>query len=332
MKKRRLIPKKQTNLKGFVSDLRLLDRKLLLLVITISLIAFFIRQNVSHTPILGAAVSFFEKPEILSSPTDAIEPALYPKKLTDGEVPPISAESAIVIDVASQVVLYAKREDIRFPSASTTKIMTALVAMDYFSPNDIITVPAFSVEGAVMKLVPEEQISFEGLLYGLLLASGNDAAETIARQSPLGRQGFIAKMNEKARALHLTNTFFEDPTGLSIANYTSAIDLARLATLALKNETLRLIVSTKTKTVSDLTGQHTHELENLNKLLGVVEGVMGLKTGFTQEAGQVLVTAVSRNGHTIVTVVLRSEDRFADSRELLEWVFRSHTFTPANLD
>lgn len=326
MKKKNQPPKKQTNVRGFLADLKKLDKKLLVIVIIVAVIAFFVGQNIPTGAIFGVSTEFFEKPEILSAPTD-IEPALYPKKITNEKPPTITALAAIVIDADSHVVLYEKNQDTRFPLASTTKIMTALVAMEYFDLSDIVTVPDFAIEGAKMDLIAGEQISFQNLLYGLLLPSGNDAAETIARQSSIGRQAFIAKMNEKAKTLHLVNTTYEDPTGLSSANQTTALDLARLAAIALKNPIIFDITSTKKKIVTDVTQTHVHTLENLNKLLGEVEGVIGLKTGFTEEAGQVLVTAVLRNEHTIVSVVLRSEDRFADSKVLLEWAFANYIFT-----
>lgn len=333
MKKRKLRQKRAaTDVKGFIQDLKFLDRKLLLLFIALLLLSFVAAQTYAlRGSVFGSTTNIFEKPTILSSPVALSQPALYPKKVTNEPPPSVSAQSALVIDVPSQVVLYEKNQDVRFPAASTTKIMTALVGTDYFTPDTVLPVPAFSIEAAKMGLVEGEQITFENLLYGLLLSSGNDAAETIARQSVLGREGFIAKMNEKARVLHLGNTYYGDPTGLSVANHTSALDLARLASHVLKNPTLSEIVATKSKVVSDISGEHVHELENLNKLLGEVEGVMGLKTGFTQEAGQVLVTAAARNGHTIVTVVLKSEDRFLDSRNLLEWAFANFTFVPAIL-
>ena len=326
MKKKK---KQKSDFKAFLTDIRSLDRKLLVSFVVAFLLTLLLSQN-SQGAVYGLSTALFENPMIRQEPMIVPKPALYPKKTTNVLPPQITAQSAIVIDVASQVVIHQKNEHVSFPLASTTKLMTALVGMEYFNLNDILTVPLISVAGAKMGLVDREQISFENLLYGLLLNSGNDAAEAIALASPPGYAGFIEVMNEKAKELHLANTHFEDPTGLSPENHTTALDLARLASFALKNAVLANVVSTQAKTVSDSTGQYTHALENLNKLLGTVEGVIGMKTGFTQEAGQVLVTAAARDNHTLVTVVLRSEDRFLDSKNLLEWAFANHSFTQAS--
>ena len=322
---------RKTSVEAFLKDLKGLDRKLLASFAFVLLILLFVSQtsafDIEKGTVFGIQTTFLEKPTINSSPMEVPKPALYPKKDSDVPTPFITAQSAIVIDVASQVVLYTKSQDAQFPPASTTKIMTALVALEQFALDDVLTVPALSIEGAKMKLVPGEQITFENLLYGLLLASGNDAAETIAYNFPGGKDASILTMNKTAKELNLVNTHFQNTTGLESENhYTTALDLARLASFALKNETFARIVSSRYKTVSDITGAHVHSLENLNKLLGSVEGVTGIKTGFTEEAGQVLVAAAARDGHTIVTVVLKSNDRFLDSKNLLEWAFANHVF------
>ena len=327
---------KKSDFATFLKDLLHIDRKLLVPFFLILLISFFTTQK-SFTlaqvgSVFGIKTDVFEKPSILSSPIEIPKPAFYPKKTTSVEPPYTSAVSAIVIDVTSQVVLYEKNEHMSLLPASTTKIMTALVAMDYFAPDDIVQVPQLTEGGSKMNLVPGEQITFENLLYGLLLNSGNDAAETLAKQSVLGYEGFIAAMNDKAKALHLFDSHFQNVSGLESANhYTSAIDLARLASFAMQNPLFAKIVATRAKTVSDVSGTYVHTLENINKLLGVVDGADGVKTGYTEEAGQVLVAAATREGHTILTVVLKSDDRFADSKNLLEWAFANHTFSPPPL-
>lgn len=330
MKRKKTQRKRVTNVKAFITDLWAIDRKLWLPFFIALLTTLFVSQKAGGA-VFGINTDLFEKPTIVTSPISVPNPALYPKKSTDVPAPVVTAQSAIVMDVASQVVLYQKNEDIDFPLASTTKIMTAFVGMDYFGESDILTVPSVSVEGAKMKLVAGERITFKNLLYGLLLASGNDAAMTIAHNAPAGLDGFVSDMNEKANLLHLVSTHYEDPTGLSPMNQTTALDLARLASFALTNKTFSNIVSTKQMRVMDASGRHVHNLENLNRLLSEVKGVVGVKTGYTEEAGQVLVSAATRDEHTIVTVVLKSEDRFLDSQKLLEWVFANHIFTAATL-
>lgn len=333
MKKR--TQKKQTDIKAFFKDLARLDRKLLIVLLLTVFISFFISQKnlfviTASGVVFGIKTKVLEEPVINSSPISVPDPSFYPKKTTDIPAPDVSAASAIVIDANSQVVLYQKNQNVRFPPASTTKIMTALVAMDHFNFYDILVVPQITTEGVKIGLVSEEQISFESLLYGLLLNSGNDAAETIAKNAPNGYDGSIVNMNEKAKELNLINTHFVDATGMAFENhYTTAIDLGRLASFALKNQELAKIVATKRMTVSDVTGAHVYNLENLNKLLSEVAGADGIKTGYTEEAGQVLVAAATRDEHTIITVVLKSEDRFLDSKNLLEWAFANYTFTPA---
>ncbi len=333
MKKR--TQKKPVNIKAFFNDLVRLDRKLLFLLLLTVFISFFVSQKslfviTSTGVVFGIKTKALEEPVINSSPISLPDPSFYPKKITDAPAPYVSAASAIVIDADSQVILYQKNQDVRFPPASTTKIMTALVGMDYFKLDDILQVPQITTEGVKIGLVSKEQISFESLLYGLLLNSGNDAAETIAKNVPGGLDAFVLNMNIKAKELNLINTHFVDTTGMAFENhYTTAIDLARLASVALKNQELVKVVATKRMTVSDVTGAHVYNLENLNKLLSEVAGADGIKTGYTEEAGQVLVAAATRDKHTIVTVVLKSEDRFLDSKNLLEWAFANYTFTPA---
>ncbi|HKZ34880.1 MAG TPA: hypothetical protein VJ179_03380 [Patescibacteria group bacterium] len=266
------------------------------------------------------------QPILREAPSIAVPtPSLYPVRTTD-EFPNIKAHAAIVVDVPSAVVMYARNPRAHLLPASTTKIMTAVVALDLYTPTDVVTVfQERKVPGASMGLVSGERISVLNLLYGLLLASGNDAAEALARNAPGGRDLFIAKMNDKAKELNMDNTHFTNPTGFDEEDhYSSAIDLARLAVFALRNKTFADIVSTKKQTVTSADGVIVHDLKNLNTLLGEVSGVTGIKTGWTSEAQECLVTSATRNGQTIVTVVLGSENRFAESKELIEWAFANH--------
>lgn len=240
--------------------------------------------------------------------------------------PQISAEGAVVMDADSKVVLYQKNPNLRFSSASTTKIMTAITALNYFHPNDILTVKNATTEGVVLGLKTGQKITFENLLYALLLPSANDMAFTVAQNYiPIG--GFVRKMNQNAAKFNLYNTHYVDPAGLEDdGDYTTPLDLARLASIAMKNETFARVVSTKEKTILDLEG-NSYSLKNLNKLLGI-DGVDGIKTGFTQGAGQVLVTSKKEGTHTIIIVVMGSEDRFLDTEKLLSLVSGNVTYVP----
>lgn len=233
------------------------------------------------------------------------------------EVLDLSAEAVLVMDDDSKVVLFAKNPNLRFSMASTTKIMTALTALDHYQLDEILTVQEDNIEGVAVGFKKGERVSFENLLYAMLLPSANDAAKTLAQNYPGGESKFVKKMNENALRFNLNNTHFSDATGLNDeGNYTTSVDLARLASIALKNKTFAKIVSTKYKVVTDETFTNFYPLENLNKLLGV-DGVNGVKTGFTNEAEGVLVTSKLENGHIFIIVVMRSKDRFLDTKKLL---------------
>jgi len=166
-----------------------------------------------------------------------------------------------------------------------------------------------------------EKFHFTDILYAMLLPSGNDAALALAQNYPGGEIAFIKKMNEMARQLHLDNTNFADAIGLEDSrDYTTPLDLARLSSIALGNETFAEIVATKTWVITDVTGENRYLLKNLNKLLGV-SGVNGIKTGYTNEAGQVLVTSKieidNTKKHTLIIVVMDSKDRFWDTSKIL---------------
>lgn len=243
--------------------------------------------------------------------------------------PQISAVGAVVIDADSDVVLYSKNPDLRFSSASTAKIMTALTSLEYFNLNDFLTVKNATSEGVVLGLKSGQKIKFEDLLYALLLPSANDMAFTIAQN--YGPEGdFVKKMNQNASKFNLYNTHYADPAGLEDdGDYTTPLDLARLSAIAIKNETFAKIVSTKEKTISDVEGD-SYSLKNLNKLLGI-DDVNGVKTGTTEGAGQVLVTSKKEGNHTIIIVVMNSQDRFLDTEKLLNMVSGNITYLPIHL-
>ncbi len=240
--------------------------------------------------------------------------------------PIISAQAALAIDMDSQVSLYEKRADSPFLPASTTKIITALVAMEYYPLNLVIKVPEFSVEGQKMGLIAGEEIEVEDLLYGLLVYSANDAAEVLALNFPRGRELFIVAMNLKAKELGLAHSKFSNPAGLDDGDghVTTAKDLIRVSEIAMKNPLFAKIVGTKEKTVTSTNGRIVHRLKNLNELLGSVDGVMGVKTGWTENARENLVTYIERDGHKIMIALLGSQDRFGETRELIDWIFASY--------
>ena len=232
-----------------------------------------------------------------------------------------SASSAILMDVDSGRVLYEQNADAKMLIASTTKIMTALVALEQGELDEIVTVSreAAWTEGSSMYLKEGEELTLETLLYGLLLCSGNDAAVAIAEHIAGSEAGFARLMNEKAEELGMTGSSFANPNGLDHEDhYSTARDMARLACAAVNNETLVRIASTKSVTIGGRT------MSNHNKLLNLVEGCIGLKTGYTQAAGRTLVSCAERNGQRLVAVTLQDGNDWADHESLLEYGFSAY--------
>lgn len=238
----------------------------------------------------------------------------------------LTAESAVVMDNDSKVFLFEKNSSLPLSMASTTKIVTALVALSHFKPNDILTIKTDQVEGAVVGFIKGDQVRFLDVLYGMLLPSGNDAAFAIAQNYPGGQEAFVEAMNKRVKDLHLQNTHFSDPAGLTDeGDYTTARELAIVASEALKNPLFKKIVQTKEKTINTEKYQRAYVLTNLNRLLGAY-GVTGIKTGFTPEAGGILATSKNENGHLLIITVMKSQDRFADTEKLLQLVSGNITY------
>jgi D-alanyl-D-alanine carboxypeptidase len=240
------------------------------------------------------------------------------------ETPAVSARSAVLIDAKSGTVLYGKDENTRRGMASTTKIMTALVALENASLTDVITVApeACGVEGSSVYLSPGERITMEALLYALMLQSANDAAEAIAYAVSGSIEGFVALMNEKADALGLTATHFDNPHGLDgETHYTTAAELAKIAVAALENETFREIVGTEKKSIPLHNGEATRLLVNHNRLVREYDDVIGVKTGYTRACGRTLVSAAEQNGITLICVTLDDGNDWVDHRVLLDYGF-----------
>ncbi len=222
-------------------------------------------------------------------------------------------------------VLFEKNSDAGFLPASTTKILTALIVMDYYSPDTIIEIDNIGVEGQKMGLVKGEEISVENLLYGLLIYSANDAAEVLASNYLGGREVFISAMNEKARNLHLENSLFVNPSGLDdYGHISTARDLVRVAKYAMKNQYFAKIVGTKERLATSVNGEIKHRLVNINELIGEVDGVLGVKTGWTENARENLITYIDRDGNEIIIALLGSQDRFGETKELINWIFENY--------
>lgn len=238
-------------------------------------------------------------------------------------VPGFSARAVIIKDLATDSILYQKDADISLPIASTTKIMTALVASEYFKQNSVLTVgSSASTPGSKVGLYSGEDLTFRSLLYGMLLNSGNDAAFTLAENYPGGFLSFVSAMNKKVLQMGLENTHFDNPAGFDSQNhYSSAADLSRITEEALKDSTLARIFATKETNIVSVNKKYTHNLLNLNKLLSQVNGVLGVKTGTTEAAKENLVTLIEREGHRVLLVMLGSNNRFLETTRLIDWTF-----------
>lgn len=233
----------------------------------------------------------------------------------------LTAHGVYAIDFESATPLYAKNQNDRLYPASTTKIITALTAIKVFDMDQVLTVRRTIEEGQVVGILAGEKFTFEDLLYALLVHSGNDAAYAIADNFPGGYDEFIVKMNQTAQELKMDNSRFTNPAGLdNIGQYTTAFDLTLSARKLLENKVLSRIVSTKSITISDVGFNKFYPLTNVNKLLGEIPGLGGLKTGFTENAKENLVSFYSRYGRKYVLVILKSDDRFEDTKSLLNWL------------
>lgn len=241
--------------------------------------------------------------------------------------PAVTADAAYIIDLQSFSPIYGKNEKKQLFPASTTKIVTALVAMDVYKPDDVVTIKRVISEGQVMGLVVGEKISIENLLYGMLVHSGNDAAYAVA--DAYGYDKFIALMNQKAKNIGMQSSHFMNPAGLDEPNQlSSAFDLALASRELLSNKLLRKIVGTKEITISDEDFKLFHRLTNVNRLLGEIEGIGGLKTGYTESAGENLISFYKHNDHNLLIVVLKSQDRFADTKTIVKWIDDNVTYIP----
>ena len=261
---------------------------------------------------------------VLAETTETPEVVLISAEI---QQPTLTAVAAIAYDPNLEQILFQKNIHAKLAPASTTKIMTAIIASEHYNSGDLLTVPATAlVGGSTMGLSAGEQLTFRSLLYGMMLNSGNDAAYTIAYNYPGGMEAFLAKMNSRAADLGAENTNFNNPAGFDSPNhYSSAYDLLLIGKEAMKNARLGTVFSTKETSVTSVDKSQSHVLKNLNKLLEE-EGVLGIKTGTTEMAGESLVGLVERNNQTILTVMLNSQDRFGETKTLLNWIFTNYSW------
>lgn len=242
---------------------------------------------------------------------------LLAKSAVPSDALSVSAAAAVLMDAESGRVLYEHNAYTPMLIASTTKIMTALTALRHYDLGETVTVSreVTLTEGSSMYLKEGEKLTVEELLYGLLLASGNDASEALARHCG-DRARFVGWMNELAEEIGMTASCFENPSGLDGVNHkASAYDMAKLAACAMEDPTFARMVSTRSITIGD------RVLNNHNKLLWQLEGCVGLKTGYTKAAGRTLVSAVERDGCMLIAVTLCDGNDWADHAALHEYGF-----------
>jgi D-alanyl-D-alanine carboxypeptidase len=253
-----------------------------------------------------------------------------PTPLSDALLPPkVSARAAAVIDFDSGLVLYDKNAYQPLPPASLTKILTALVTLQYVDPRTRViarfTPDELDPDSTVMDVKPGDELSVEDLLYGLMLPSGNDAAVVLANVVGGSQESFSSLMNRFAAANGLASTTFVNPHGLhDPAHKTTAYDIAQIARLAMRDPRFEQIVRAPSWTVR---GNRTYTVYNKNTFLTSYRGADGVKTGWTEEAGATIVASAARNGQRLIVALFDTEDRVEESTALLDWAFTNFRWT-----
>lgn len=274
-------------------------------------------QGPVAAPAVGSAPAF----RALASP---------PRRILEASPPRVTARFVAVIDEDSGELLYGATEHTRVPPASTTKIATTIVALEMpgASLNQVVHTTVSGSQMAardgssIMGIEPGEQLRLETLLYGMMLPSGNDAAEQVALALGGGnRQRYVEMMNQKAAAIGLKNTRFANPTGMDApGHYSSAYDMAMLARYAMRNADFRNMAGAYRWTGDD------YLLRNSNRLIGYYGGADGVKIGFTDQAGKTMVASATRDGHRVYVCLMGSEDLLYDSVALLDWAWESFSW------
>jgi serine-type D-Ala-D-Ala carboxypeptidase (penicillin-binding protein 5/6) len=262
--------------------------------------------------------------QIVTLPPSEISDSTVPVAIASSVAPELTAQGVIVYDAASAKTLFEKNADMPLLPASTTKIMTALVAIKSLPMDMTVTISNPLTEGQKMSLFQGEQIKVKDLLAGMLIYSANDAAEALAQSYPGGREEFIKAMNALADEYGMANSHFENPTGFDGGgHYSTARDMIRLAQISMRNKQFAELVATKQTTVASTDGRFPHKLVNLNELLGSTEGVLGIKTGWTENAQENLITYIERDNKKVFIALLGSKDRFAETKLLIDWIFQN---------
>lgn len=243
------------------------------------------------------------------------------------DVPEITAKAAIFVDTQSGKVLYSKNIHQKLPIASLAKVMTAVVALEYRNLDEklLVSSRAAGMEPDEMILLPGEKLTLKDLLYGIFLISANDAAEVLAETTTGDREQFIKLMNKKAQDLGMKDNLFVNPTGLdedSGNSYSTVFDMAVLTRYAIRKYPVLVEISQTEHIYLPITKDHQdYDMYSGINLLTTYPGVVGFKTGYTPEAGLTLITLARKNGHEVLGVLLGSENRREEAKELLDYSF-----------
>jgi len=233
--------------------------------------------------------------------------------------PFLSTQNFIVIDSATNTILLGNKINDRIYPASTTKLATALTALNLYPLDEVITASPYT-EGKVMELTDGEKVTVRTLVSALLVYSANDTAFNLANHYQNGASGFVIKMNDLVKKYNLQHTNFTNYDGIHNENhYSTVYDLSQLARLAQTMPFITDIVKQKSINLTDLSGETKYNLTSTNELLGVIPEVEGLKTGWTPEASGCFIGLININGHKLITVVAQSADRFSDTKSLISW-------------
>jgi len=329
------------------------QRRTIAIILVIITVLIIISVPVWLLTPLGANVLGLGQPDLNGPPLTPLMYKPLPRTTPQAELTPVgapgqfSATEALLMDADTGTLLYEKKGETEVPMASTTKIMTALIAIQIGKLDQVITVRQDAYDevhdngGSGAGLVPGDKITVRALLYGLMLPSGDDAAVSLADGLAGSTGNFVAIMNVEAQRLHLYQTHYANVDGLEVTDnqghiipgvhYTTPYDLARLARYAMSIPLFAQVVSTKEYDLSATGTNHPYKWQNINNLLYDYSGTLGIKTGWTPQAGGCLVFAAKRNGHTLIGVALNSTNettRFTDARALLNWGFSLPTQTP----
>lgn len=290
--------------------------------LSVIMLAFIMAAGVSAGEyITGGGTGGFYDNKVLSAIAEGMNVPVQ-------EAPEVSAESAIVINAETGEVLYEKNPDEKAYPASTTKIMTTLIALETIekldSPIDQkVKVPeeAVGIEGSSIYLAAGEEVRLSDLLYGMMLRSGNDAAMATAIIIGGNTENFVDMMNEKAGEVGCTNTNFTNPSGLFDENhYTTARDMALISKAAMENERFREIAGAEEYTATRTSGKYNY-FYNKNKTVHQYDGGNGIKIGYTKASGRTLAASAERDGVTLICVVMDAGDWFNDAYRLMDYCF-----------